>query len=236
MLKNPKVGKNKKSGLLKVIEASRPGAKGQQLVSDQISPTFILNKLSSFFLLGGIILIMFHQVSWGVGFIVVALAVLIPGLFHGKQPSWIKKIQAHLGPSDGVGLVLLLWIAFSAVTLTFPCFSWMFPKIQFLPFQQSYWLLFILFVGLVFAFRMMPEDKTIGNMSSNMARFWLLAVFVLTALINLHHASEPVGIFFDDQCCFIDDIRRMRDVGDFRVSFIFDYGKRPPFYEYFIWV
>ena len=207
----------------------------QQSISASPSKIPVIHTLNKLFLLGAILCGVFHQVLWAEVLIGAWFVIKIPDLYRGKQPAWLKETSGRLGPFGGLGLVLILWLAFSAVTLTFPSFSWMFPAIKSLPFQQSFWMLLIFFIGLVLAFRMMPRVNPNAELSSTVARYWLFAVFVLTAVMNLHHASTPVGTFWDDSCADIADIQRIKDLADFRPGgFIFDYGKRPPLFDYYV--
>lgn len=209
--------KNQRSGLTRPISPPAPhGWIHLLLIGAVLSGVFRLNILAEV-LLG----------AW--------LIVRIPVYYRGNPPPWLKNKLLRLGPAGRLGLVLTLWMALSVVTLSFSTFNWLIPKMQAMSFQQSLWMLLALLMGLVVAIRMMPKEPQEVDLSPQAARFWLLVAFVLTAVINLHHASTPVGTYWDDNSCIIYDIRRIKDLVDFRASsFIFDFGHPPPLYEYYV--
>lgn len=124
-------------------------------------------------------------------------------------------------PRSSMFLVFfLLWVLFCAVTLTFPNFSWLFPGLaDHLPFQGSLGASLVLFMGMVWALRTLPEAAPEGDLSSLAARSWLCLFVGVGAFLRLHHASQPASGYSIDCASDITLVRQVVDLSNFQGSF-----------------
>jgi hypothetical protein len=154
-------------------------------------------------------------------------------------PSDLKDPNLHpFKPSFSVLLLLPLWLAFCAFMLTFPSYGWLMPEIQkHVPFQHSFWAPFILFVGMIGVFRLMPVKEEEGDMSSRTARFWLFLCLAFGAYMRLYHYSSPPAAIWDDNVYVINRARYIVDTGHYSGNFIFPVGVLPavPYVSVFLW-
>jgi hypothetical protein len=193
--------------------------------------------VSPVLLVCALFLIFIHQVKWGEFFGVLALIFQFGKVYREQMPSWIEGIWKPFSRFNPVWLLCLLWLVFCAVTLSFPNFNWLFPPAEHFPFRQSLWASFFLFLGLAFAFRIIPQDKEDGDLSPWAVRLGLLACLGLGAYLRMYHSSIFVGTYWDDTAFGIAQARRVADLADYKNAFSFAQGMEPvwPFTAVFFW-
>src|SRR5258708_5963588 len=116
-----------------------------------------------------------------------------------------------------VSLLIFFWAAFGAVTLTFPNFSWLFPSVaSHLPFEGSFLVSGILFIGMVLTIRFLPEKSMETDWTPGVSRFLLLVCLGLGATLRLYHATNPMGSYSIDCGSDISTARHMADLANYQ--------------------
>jgi uncharacterized membrane protein len=171
-----------------------------------------------------------------------ALWFLVKQNFPSVRFPWARKffdgVQKIIDlPSHWKGplLLLLTWVAFSLGIMTFPSFTWLYPNIRFWPFQQSFGMLLIFWVGMIVSFRLLPKENSQTDISPSTARFWFWAAIILAAFLRFYHFPSTIGAYWDDQAMEVMDVRYAHDFGNFTNFFIIPNGAREPLYSYFMY-
>lgn len=170
------------------------------------------------------------DVQWSEVLLVVAVIFQIAKINRPKLPDWVKRVAVLLGPITGVILVLSLWIAFSLIMLTFRNFNWAIPpKFPTIPYSQSYTALWVIFIGMVAGFWLLPENEKDKDLSPIIARLWLIAAFGVCAYLGLCHIDTPVSTYWLDND--LENPRQVADLHDYRWGLVF--GAEEPFGNWF---
>jgi hypothetical protein len=117
----------------------------------------------------------------------------------------------------------ILFLAFCAVTITFPGFSWALPDSASHLFFYGSWQISLFLLGILFIYiRFFPQThKTIMNdISSFWARVGLWIAFALTLFLCFYHMGQPIGGYSFDLAVFVELVRRMKDLDYFADLFI----------------
>jgi hypothetical protein len=128
-------------------------------------------------------------------------------------------------------VLLILWLSFCAVTSSFPSFDWMFPTHQ-LPvmFFESWKTALLILVGMILYVRFIAKtndraaDETISSLG---VKIGFAAAIGLSAFLCLYHMDKPSAGYTDDCAFFIRTIRRLKDLGDYGLGYIFQHGLLP---------
>jgi hypothetical protein len=144
-----------------------------------------------------------------------------------EKPSVIRKevVLSPIGRTQRDAWIFwILFLAFCVVTITFPSFNWIFPDSQSHVFFYGSWQIALFLLGALFLYALWarfssPGDEIAENdISSSWARFGLLITLILTTGLYLYHMDKPTGEYgiWTDTFSFIEVVRRMKDLWDFR--------------------
>ncbi|HTA77728.1 MAG TPA: hypothetical protein VK791_11255 [bacterium] len=152
----------------------------------------------------------------------------------------IKKIKPLEKNQSMVLGLLALWLAFCAVTVTFPQFNWVLPKnVNY--FLDNSWIYALLLFGtmtlFVRLFIQTKSQKTVSNIPRPWVVVILLAVFAAGGFLCLFHIDKPSGGYTLDCAFFIRTARQLKDVSNYGPAYIFETGLLPlwPYTADFIW-
>lgn len=165
-----------------------------------------------------------------------------------KVPRTKKKIPQIINATKKVDTVrykisavlfLAFWLAFCTVTITFPGYVWMLPFHYEWHFVPRSWQVAIVLLGLMFLVDWFsPSVKTPNlDLSPFWARWGLLSALVLAVILCLYHMDMPPGNYGDDAAYNMYELRQMKDLSDYRGTFVFERGLLPfwPYVGLFLW-
>jgi hypothetical protein len=135
----------------------------------------------------------------------------------------------------------ILFLAFCAVTITFPGFSWVLPNSETHLFFYGSWKIALFLLSVLFLYaRFLSQDHEMrGNdISSFWGRFGLWIGLGFTIFLCFYHMDKPIGAYSFDLGVILEIVRRMKDFWNFSDVFISkSYGILPvwPYTAFFFW-
>ncbi len=134
--------------------------------------------------------------------------------------------------------LIILWLGFCGVTLTFHNFKWLAPFLASrIPFQESLVASLVLFAAMTVIIRFLPRVQKEWDFSPSLSRPLLLICFVFGAFLRMVDVGTPPGGYSIDTSFYIAHVQHMVDLHNFQGAFIHAWGLLPvwPFTAFSFW-
>jgi hypothetical protein len=136
-------------------------------------------------------------------------------------------------------LFLGFWLAFCALSSTFPGYSWMFPFHYDWRLLTQPWQLALILIGLMFFTAWFFRQRTfvVPDIPVFWARLGLFVLFSIGVFLCTYHLEVPAGNYGDDPAYNMYELRPMNDLSDYRDTLVYKFGLLPiwPYVGLLLW-